>query len=173
MAGPGKIKTRNRSKARVQITYTNPTDADKLVELPFVMGVMADLSGNRSKVSKPIVSERDFTPVDIDNFDKYMAKVQPGIGVEVDNKLGDKGGKLKFDLHFKSMADFEPAAVVKQIPPLAKLLEMRERLHNLRAYMDGKGTSEELLQQLLSNPDLMRAISEQKSAKEPDEDKGA
>lgn len=173
MAGPGKIKTRNRSKARVQITYTNPTDAEKLVELPFVMGVMADLSGDRSKVAKKVIAERDFDAVDIDNFDKYMAKVQPGAAVEVENKLGDKGGKLKFELQFKSLSDFEPAAVVRQIPPLAKLLEMRERLHNLRAYMDGKGASEAMLQELLSNPELMRAISAKKGGEAAGDDNGA
>ncbi len=164
MAGPGKIKTRNRTKARVQITYMNPRESEKQIEIPFVMGVMADLSGNASQVQKQPVAKRDFTPVDIDTFDKFMQKTKPGIRFRVKNTLDPKssespegGSKIAAELHFKSMADFEPAAVVRQIPALAALLEAREKLENLRTYM--RGDAEDQLQKLLSDTSMMRALA--------------
>ena len=160
-----KMKTPNRSHARVKISYQNPSDAERLVELPFVMGVMADLSGNASKAEKKPVSQRDFTAVDIDNFDKYIAKVEPAITFRVANKLDVDGpdsepdSQIGVNLTFRSMADFEPAAVVRQIPSLAVLLKAREELSNLAAYMSGKSDAEERLRVLLENPALMQALT--------------
>lgn len=163
------MKTPNRSHARVKISYQNPSDAERLVELPFVMGVMADLSGNASKAEKKPVSQRDFTAVDIDNFDKYIAKVEPAISFRVANKLdADNSGsgpdretdsQMGVNLTFRSMADFEPAAVVRQIPSLAVLLKARDELSNLAAYMSGKSDAEERLRVLLENPALMQALT--------------
>jgi type VI secretion system protein ImpB len=163
MAGPGKIKTRNRTKARVQITYMNPRESDKQIEIPFVMGVMADLSGNASPQPKPAVSQRDFVPVDIDNFDKFMEKTRPGIRMRVKNTLDPnssepgEGSQLVTELQFKSMADFEPAEIVRQVPALATLLAAREQLENLRTYM--RGDAEDQLQKLLKDTSMMRALS--------------
>ena len=124
-----KFIKRNRPP-RVQISYEDPGDAEKIVELPFVMGVMADLSGNASPVEKPSMAERKFTDVDMDNLDAYMASIKPAVSMKVDNKLGDEAGneKLGINLTFSKMADFEPAAVVRQIPALNALLEAREAI---------------------------------------------
>jgi type VI secretion system protein ImpB len=164
-----KMKTPNRSQARVKISYQNPSDGERLVELPFVMGVMADLSGNASTAQKKPVSQREFAAVDIDNFDKYLAKVEPAINFRVANKLdadnSDSGpdretaSQMGVNLTFKSMADFEPAAIARQIPALAVLLQAREELSNLAAYMSGKSDAEERLRALLENPALMQALT--------------
>jgi type VI secretion protein, VC_A0107 family len=160
-----KFIKRNRPP-RVQISYEDPGDAEKLVELPFVMGVMADLSGNASPVEKPPMAERKFTDIDMDHLDEYMASVKPAINMRVPNKLGDDAGgeTLGVNLTFNKMADFEPAAIVRQIPALRALLEAREQLANLQRYMDGKVAAEDKLKELLANPELMRAINEKRAA---------
>ncbi|MCQ0989523.1 type VI secretion system contractile sheath small subunit [Jiella marina] len=153
---------RNRPP-RVQIAYEDPHDSNRRVELPFVMGVMADLSGNAG-AEKPPVGERHLEQVDMDTFDELMAsKVQPGVRFAVENKLGDKGSdKLSVDLKFKSMDDFSPAAVAKNVPPLKSLLEARQQLNNLRSYMTGRVKAEDILQKLLSDPELMAAIKDRR-----------
>ena len=115
-----KFIKRNRPP-RVQISYEDPTDAEKLVELPFVMGVMADLSGNASQVEKPSMADRKFSDVDMDNLDAYMSSMKPAVSMRVDNKLGDDAGKEKIavNLTFNKMADFDPAAIVRQVPARA------------------------------------------------------
>src|SRR5579864_2483394 len=101
-----KFISRNR-KPRVHITYEDPYDAEKLVELPFVMGVLADLSGNSSEVEKPDMADRLFLDVDMDNFDKRMAAIEPGLSMKVANKLGEAPGeRLSVKLKFKKMDDF-------------------------------------------------------------------
>lgn len=160
-----KFIKRNRPP-RVQISYEDPGDPEKLVELPFVMGVMSDLSGNASPVEKAPMSERKFTDVDMDNLDAYMASVSPAVSMKVANKLGEDAGneKLGVTLSFKKMADFEPAAIVRQIPALNALLEAREQLANLQRYMDGKVAAEDKLKELLSNPEMLKAMSERRQA---------
>ena len=118
-----KFISRNR-KPRVHITYEDPYDAEKLVELPFVMGVLADLSGNASQVAKPDMNDRKFLDIDMDNFDKRMAAIEPAVSMKVPNKLGgDEGGeKLSVNLKFTKMDDFSPAAIARQVPAMAKLL---------------------------------------------------
>lgn len=156
-SGSGFIK-RNRPP-RVQIAYADPYDAEKNVELPFVFGVFSDLSGNASEVEKAPMAERDFTQVDTENFDDYMASVAPGVSMAVDNKLGDGDGeKLSVKLDFKSMADLDPGEIAKQVPALAKLLEAREQLANLQRYMNGKSAAQDQLKQLLSDPKLMEML---------------
>jgi type VI secretion system protein ImpB len=155
-----KFISRNR-KPRVHITYEDPYDAEKLVELPFVMGVMADLSGNASAVAKPDMAERNFLDIDMDNFDKRMAAIEPGLTMKVGNKLGGDGGdKLSVNLKFKKMEDLSPAAVARQVPATAKLLQAREQLQNLLRYMDGKAAAEDTLKKLLADPQLMAAMKE-------------
>ena len=154
-----KFISRNR-KPRVHITYEDPYNSEKLIELPFVMGVLADLSGNASEVAKPDMNERKFLDVDMDNFDKRMAAIEPAVSMKVANKLGDgEGGeKLSVNLKFAKMDDFSPAAIARQVPATAKLLQAREQLANLLRYMDGKVAAEDSLKKLLSDPDLMAAL---------------
>ncbi len=150
---------RNR-KPRVHITYQDPHDAEQMVELPFVMGVMADLSGTTPGVDKVDLEERKFLDIDMDNFDERMGKsVMPGVSFHVPNKLSEESGeKLSVQLNFRKMDDFGPAAVVRQVPAMAKLLEARERLANLQRYMDGKAQAEKELKRLLGDPKLMAAL---------------
>jgi type VI secretion system protein ImpB len=155
-----KFIRRNRPP-RVHITYENPTNAEEKVEIPFVMGVMADLSGNTPGVDKPDIAERKFLDTDMDNLDARMAAIQPGISFRVDNKLGDDTGeKMGVSLRFNKMADFDPAAVARQVPAIAKLLEARQQLANLQRYMDGKVAAEGQLRKLLADPQLMQALKD-------------
>ena len=161
-----KFIRRNRAP-RVHITYEDPYDAERLIELPFVMGVLSDLSGNNPGVEKAKLEERKFLEFDMDNFDDRMAAIQPGITMRVANKLGDNPGeKLSVDLHFNKMADFTPVAIARQVPATAKLLEAREQLSNLLRYMDGKVAAEDQLKKLLADPQLMAAL-QQRAAAQP------
>jgi type VI secretion system protein ImpB len=166
-----KFISRNR-KPRVHITYEDPYDAERLIELPFVMGVLADLSGNNSAVQKPDIADRAFLDIDMDNFDKRMAAIEPGLTMKVPNKLGgDEGGdKLSVNIKFKKMEDFSPTAVARQVPAVAKLLQAREQLSNLLRYMDGKVGAEDALKKLLADPQLMAAMKD-KLADRPSEAK--
>ena len=149
---------RNRPP-RVHITYDDPTNAEEKIELPFVMGVMSDLSGNSPGVEKVDIKDRKFLDIDMDNIDNRMAAIQPGVSFRVTNKLSENSDeKMSVNLQFNKMADFDPAAVAKQVPALAKLLEARTHLANLMRYMDGKVAAEELLKKLLADPQLMLAL---------------
>lgn len=159
-----KFIKRNRPP-RVHIAYQDPYEANKQVELPFVMGVMSDLSGNASEVEKPPMAERKFANVDMDNLDDYMASVKPAIAFRVENRLGDgTGEQMGVKLAFEKMADFDPAAVARQVPALRALLEARQQLANLQRYMDGKSAAEEKLRELLASPELMLAVKERREA---------
>ncbi len=161
---------RNRPP-RVNISYADPYDSEKMVELPFVMGVMSDLSGNASKVEKPALAERNFTDVTAATLDDYMASVSPALSFAVDNKLDpDSGTKLGVNLEFSSMDDFGPAQVARQVPALAKLLEAREQLANLSRYMNGKSKAQDHLKALLEDPELMAALAEANKAEEENDD---
>lgn len=164
-----KFISRNR-KPRVHITYEDPYDSERLVELPFVMGVIADLSGNSSAVAKPDMNDRDFLDFDMDNFDKRMTAIEPGLTMKVPNKLGseDGGEKLSVNLKFSKMEDLSPAAIARQIPATAKLLAAREQLANLLKYMDGKVAAEDTLKKLLSDPQLMEAMKQKLGSKPSD-----
>jgi type VI secretion system protein ImpB len=149
---------RNRPP-RVHITYENPDNAEEKVEIPFVMGVMSDLSGNNAGVEKEDIAKRKFLDFDMDNLESRMAAIEPGVSFKVDNKLNDGSGeKMSVNLRFNKMADFEPAAVARQVPALAKLLEARQQLANLQRYMDGKVAAEDALRKLLADPQLMAAL---------------
>ncbi len=149
---------RNRPP-RVHITYDDPTNVEEKIELPFVMGVMSDLSGNSPGVEKVDIKDRKFLDIDMDNIDNRMAAIQPGVSFRVTNKLSENSDeKMSVNLRFNKMADFEPAAVARQVPALAKLLEARTHLANLMRYMDGKVAAEESLKKLLADPQLMLAL---------------
>lgn len=170
MSDSGQKFIRRNRAPRVHITYEDPYNAERLVELPFVMAVMADLSGNTPGVDKPDFKDRKFVDVDMDKFDKTMASMQPGVSFKVDNKLGEGGGeKLGVQLKFEKMEDFSPAAVAKQVPALAKLLEARTQLKNLQRYMDGKVAAEDQLRKLLNDPDLMAALKQRSGKKDSSE----
>jgi type VI secretion system protein ImpB len=166
MADTGQKFIRRNRMPRVHIAYDDPYNADKKIEIPFVMGVMADLSGNDPGVEKDDVADREFLEFDMDNFDERMSKIEPGLAFSVENKLGgeDTGEKMSVNLRFKKMEDFNPTAVARQVEPVAKLLEAREALANLTRYMDGKVDAEDKVRQLLADPDLMKALKEKHDA---------
>lgn len=150
---------------RVQITYDVETgDAIEKREIPFVVGVMADLSG---QPEQPLPSLKDgmkegsrrFVEIDKDNFDNVLKKVNPRLAFKVDNKLSEDDTRLGVELKFKSMADFEPTAVAKQIPALRDLLEARAALHNLRSTLMGNDKLEKLLQDVLTNHESLKRIA--------------
>lgn len=166
--------TRNR-KPRVHITYENPFKSDEKYELPFVMGVLADLSGNASKVEKPLMDKRKFVDFDMDNFDRRMDAIKPAISFMAPNKLGpDAGGeKLSVRLEFSKMEDFSPASVARKVDSTRKLLEAREQLANLLLYMDGKLEAEGELKRLLGDKKLMEMVKTRLAAPaETDADQG-
>ena len=158
---------RNRPP-RVNISYEDPYDSEKLVELPFVLGVMSDLSGNASEVEKPDMEERDFVDVTAATLDDYMKSVAPGVSFNVENKLGDGEGRMGVSLKFESIDDFNPAAVASQIPALKKLLEARQHLANLQRYMNSKPKAQDQIRKLLNDPELMAALAEREQKKSAD-----
>ena len=152
-----KFIARNRAP-RVQIEYdVELYGAEKKIQLPFIMGVMANLAGNPAE-PLPEVSERKFLDIDVDNFDQRLKAMKPRVAFQVPNTLtGD--GNLMIDLTFESMDDFSPAAVARKVDALSKLLEARQQLANLVTYMDGKTGAEQLIRQLLQDPALLKALA--------------
>jgi type VI secretion system protein ImpB len=148
---------------RVHIEYEVETFGSRQkIEIPFVMGVMSDLSG-KSNVEKKSLDKRDFVEFDMDNFEQKMEAMAPRAAFTVENTLtGD--GQMAVDLSFKSMEDFSPGQVAKNVPALAKLLEARQQLNDLMLYMDGKDGAQELLDKVLKDPELMKALAAAKPA---------
>ena len=159
MAADSRQHTLDRvRRPRVQITYDVETNgAMRKVELPFVVGVLADLAGMPKEAPKPM-KERKFIPIDRDNFNKVMAKMEPRLALRVQNKLTDEDTKLGAELNFKHIDDFEPARVAEQIPALKELLDMRHRLSQLLNKMEGNEKLERLLEQVLNNSEQSKAI---------------
>jgi type VI secretion system protein ImpB len=155
-----KFIERNRPP-RVQIEYELFTDgATRKIELPFVMGVMADLSGKPAEALKP-VAERSFLEFDMDNFNDRMKAIKPRAAFSVPDMLsGEEGRNLSVELTFESMDDFSPGAVARKIEPLRKLLDARTQLNNLTSYMDGRQQAEDFLEKLLGDPALMKSLME-------------
>ena len=152
-----KFIARNRAP-RVQIEYdVEVYGAEKKVQLPFVMGVLSDLSGQPAEPLAP-VADRKFLDIDVDNFDERLKAMKPRVAVQVPNTLTGEGN-LAVDLTFESMDDFTPAAVARKVDSLSKLLEARGQLANLMTYMDGKTGAEELIGKLLAEPALMQALT--------------
>lgn len=155
-ASSQKFIARNRAP-RVQIEYDLELyGAEKKVNLPFVVGVMADLSGKPADPLAP-VSDRKFLEIDVDNFDDRLKSMKPRVAFNVPNTMTGEGN-IPVDITFESMADFSPAAVAKKVEPLAKLLEARTQLANLLTYMDGKGGAEELMGKVLNDPELLKTL---------------
>ena len=156
-ASSQKFIARNRAP-RVQIEYdVELYGAEKKVELPFVMGVMADRSGKPAE-ALPNVTDRKFLEIDIDNFDDRLKATKPRVAFQVPNTLTGEGN-INVEMTFESMDDFSPAAVARKVDSLNKLLSARTQLANLLTYMDGKGGAEELITKLLSDPALLQAVS--------------
>ena len=156
-ASSQKFIARNRAP-RVQIEYdVELYGSEKKIQLPFVMGVMANLSGNPAE-PLPDVADRKFLDIDIDNFDQRLKAMKPRAALQVPNTLtGD--GNLMVDITFESMDDFSPAAVARKVDALSKLLEARQQLASLVTYMDGKSGAEQLIKKLLQDPTLLKAVA--------------
>lgn len=152
-----KFIARNRAP-RVQIEYdVELYGAEKKVQLPFVMGVMADLSG-KPEDPLPPVADRKFLEIDVDNFDARMKSMKPRVAFQVPNTLTGEGN-LPVDVTFETMDDFSPAAVARKVDGLSKLLEARQQLSNLITYMDGKSGAEELIAKVLADPALLQTLT--------------
>lgn len=148
---------------RVQLTYdVEKGDAIEQKELPFVVGVVADLSG-QSEVQQPKLRDRKFVNIDRDNFDDVMAAVEPRAAFQVQNTLTEEGGKFGVDLKFRSLEDFNPEAVVSQVEPLRQLLEARSKLADLRNKMAGNDKLEDLLSEVLKNTENAKKLSARKN----------
>jgi type VI secretion system protein ImpB len=157
MGSSQKFIARNRAP-RVQIEYdVELYGAEKKVQLPFVMGVMADLSGKPAE-ALPSVADRKFLEIDVDNFDARMKSMKPRAAFSVPNTLTGEGN-LNVDISFESMDDFSPAAVARRVGGLDKLLEARTQLSNLITYMDGKTGAEELISKVLADPALLASLT--------------
>ena len=164
-ASSQKFIARNRAP-RVQIEYdVELYGAEKKVELPFVMGVMADLSGKPAE-ALPNVADRKFLEIDVDNFDERLKSAKPRVAFQVPNTLTGEGN-VNVEMTFESMDDFSPAAVARKVDSLNKLLTARTQLSNLLTYMDGKGGAEDLVSKLLSDPALLQAVSAAPKPEEP------
>ena len=167
-----KFIARNRAP-RVQIEYdVELFGAEKKVELPFVMGVMSDLSGNPADPLAP-VADRKFVDISVDNFDDRLKAIKPRVTCQVPNTLTGEGN-LNLDLSFESMDDFSPAAIARKVEPLAKLLQARQQLSNLITYMDGRTGAEDLIAKALQDPALLQALESAPKAEgeTPDTGKG-
>jgi type VI secretion system protein ImpB len=156
-ASSQKFIARNRAP-RVQIEYEVETyGSQKKIELPFIMGVMADLSGKPADPLAP-VADRKFLEIDIDNFDDRLKAAKPRVAFRVPNTLTGEGN-LSVDLTFENMDDFSPGAVARKVESLSKLLSARNQLSNLITYMDGKVGAEEVVKKLLADPALLSALA--------------
>ena len=158
MGSSQKFIARNRAP-RVQIEYdVEVYGAEKKVQLPFVMGVMADLAGKPAEALAP-VADRKFLEIDVDNFDSRMKSMKPRVAFQVPNTLTGDGSNISVDITFDNMDDFSPAAIARKVDSLSKLLTAREQLQNLVTYMDGKGGAEELIAKLLADPALLGSLA--------------
>jgi len=154
-------------RPRVQISYDVETNgAMQKVELPFVVGVMADLSGQPKEALRPL-KERKFANIDRDNFNDVLAKSAPRLAMKVDNKLTGDDSKLAVELNFKHIDDFEPARVAEQVGPLRELMAMRHRLTELLSKMEGNDKLEALLGDVLSNTEKAMALAKEMGIEAP------
>jgi len=174
-ASSQKFIARNRAP-RVQIEYdVELYGAEKMIQLPFVMGVMSDLSGKSAEPLEP-VAERKSLEIDVDNFDDRLKAMKPRVAFQVPNTLTGEGN-MSVDITFESMEDFSPAAVASKVEGLNKLLQARTQLANLLTYMDGKSGAEELIAKALNDPALLQSLAsapkpeaESSESKESEED---
>ena len=152
-------KLKRVRKPRVHITYEVETEgAEILRELPFVVGIMGDFSGDPTQPLRPL-NERKFIQIDRDNFNDVMARMTPGLNLRVDNKLADDGTQMAISLKFDAIEDFEPARVAEQVPALKALLETRNKLRDLMSKVDRSEQLENLLEQILKNEGELKSLS--------------
>ncbi|MEW8496921.1 MAG: type VI secretion system contractile sheath small subunit [Candidatus Thiodiazotropha taylori] len=157
-----KFIARNRAP-RVQIEYdVELYGAEKMIQLPFIMGVMADLSGKPEEALPP-VADRKMLEIDVDNFDERLRAMKPRTAFRVPNTLTGEGN-ISVDITFESMDDFSPAAVAKKVGALRQLLDARTQLANLLTYMDGKAGAEELITKALNDPTLLQSLASSPNA---------
>jgi type VI secretion system protein ImpB len=148
-------------KPRVHITYEVETEGAQIVrELPFVVGVMGDFSGDPTSPLRPM-GDRKFIQIDRDNFNDVMASMNPGLKLKVDNTLTEAGGQMSVDLKFNSLDDFEPARVAQQVPALRAMLETRAKLRDLMSKVDRSEELEGLLEQVLKNENELKSLQDQ------------
>jgi type VI secretion system protein ImpB len=156
---------------RVQITYdVEIGDAIEMKEIPFVVGVLSDLSGKPDK-PLPKLKERKFIEIDRDNFDNVLAGVRPRLAYKVDNKLTDDDTKMAVELRFKSMDDFHPERVAEQITPVRKLVDTRKKLSDLLNKLDGNDKLDELLQDVISSTESLEKLGTEAGVEKPEEEK--
>ena len=165
-------KLKRVRKPRVHITYEVETEgAAVLKELPFVVGVMGDFSGDPTKPLAPL-KDRKFIQIDRDNFNDVMARMTPGASMKVENTLAGDGSEMAVDLKFNSIEDFEPGRVVQQVEPLRKLQETRDKLRDLMSKVDRSEDLENLLEDVLQNQDQLGELSNQLGVEAPAGDEG-
>jgi type VI secretion system protein ImpB len=146
-------------KPRVHISYEVETGGAVVQkELPFVMGVMGDFSGDPTSDLKPL-RDRKFVQIDRDNFNDVMNRMTPGLNLKVENTLAGDGSEMAVNLEFKSMDDFEPAKVARQVEPLAKLLETRDKLRDLLTKIDRSEDLEEILEKVMKDPEQVKKLA--------------
>ena len=165
-------KLKRVRKPRVHITYdveTNGAVAEK--EIPFVMGVMGDYSGDNVD-NKKALKDRKFSQIDRDNFNEVMSNIAPELAMKVENTLEDDGSEISVNLAFKSMEDFEPHKIVDKVEPLKKLLETRNKLRDLLTKADRSDELETILEEVLSNTDAIASLSSELGIDKADDDKG-
>jgi len=157
-------------KPRVHITYDVETEGAMVKkELPFVVGVMGDFSGNNNTDLKPL-KDRRFIQIDRDNFDDVLRRMSPKLALKVDNKLSDDDSQISVELDFNSMDDFQPAAIVNQVEPLRQLMETRNKLRDLMTKIDRSEELEELLERVLNNSDDLEALTADLGSNEGDKE---
>jgi type VI secretion system protein ImpB len=162
-------KLKRVRKPRVHITYDVETEGAVVEkELPFVVGVLGDFSGNPTAKLKPL-KDRKFIQIDRDNFDEVMQRMTPGLNLRVDNTLAGDGSEMAVQLKFDSLDDFAPAAVAQQVEPLRKLLETRDRLRDLLTKVDRSEDLEGVLEQVLKNTDELKKLSSELGVNVPGE----
>ncbi|MCK8116793.1 type VI secretion system contractile sheath small subunit [Pseudoalteromonas sp. A3] len=154
-------KLKRVRKPRVHITYDVETEGAAVKkELPFVIGVMGDFSGDSTENIKPL-KDRRFIQIDRDNFNDVLKRMSPSLNLVVDNTLNDDGSQFNVELNFKSMDDFEPAAVVNQVEPLRKLMETRNKLRDLMTKIDRSEELENVLEEVLSNTESLDSMAKE------------
>ncbi|TWT82319.1 hypothetical protein CA13_37810 [Planctomycetes bacterium CA13] len=146
-------------KPRVHITYEVETEGAQVEkELPFVVGVMGDFSGDPTKKLDPL-AKRKFIQIDRDNFNDVLKRMTPGLNMRVENTLADDGSEMSVNLEFEKIEDFEPANVVEQVEPLRKLMETRDKLRDLATKIDRSDDLENVLEEVLSNTEQLKKLS--------------
>jgi type VI secretion system protein ImpB len=168
MSGSIHDKLQRVRKPRVHITYQVETEgAEVLRELPFVMGILGDFSGDPTQPLKPL-TERKFIQIDRDNFNEVMARMTPGLNIRVDNKLAQDGSQMSVGLKFDALEDFEPARVAEQVPALKALLDTRNKLRDLVSKVDRSEVLENLLEQILKDENELKALSGELGISKPE-----